>query len=75
MKNAILKKGDIVIAKYDVGRYSITKNGWKGKVTAISSSSSNFFDAIGIDGYETNNGLPFGDLDLDYFDIYKFCEN
>ena len=73
MKNVILKKGDIVMAKYGLGRYSITKDGRKGKVTAI--RSSNLFDAIGIDGYETNDGLPFGDLDLDYFDIYKFCEN
>lgn len=72
-EKAILKIGDIVMAKYDTGRYKITRDGWKGEVTTV--HSSNFFDAIGINGCQTDNGMPFEDLDLDYFYIYRFCEN
>lgn len=73
MEKAILKVGDIVIAKHDTGRYRITKDGWKGKVTAV--HSSDFFDALGVDGCQTDNGMPFEDLDLNYFYVYRFCEN
>lgn len=70
MQIEMLKVGDIVIANQKTP-YTITINGWKGRVTHI---RKNVFDALGVDGCETNSGDDFTDLIPDYFNILKFKE-